>query len=109
MVAKLSAAARKAALKKLEGWTPAGDRDALEKAFRFADFAEAFGFMSQVALIAERMNHHPEWFNVYNQVRITLTTHDAGGVSARDVALARAIDEAARRRVASPRQAASDD
>lgn len=101
MVAKLSARARKAALKKLAGWTPARDRDAIGKAFRFADFAEAFGFMSRVALIAERMNHHPEWFNVYNQVRITLTTHDAGGVSARDVDLARAIDAAA-----GPRRAA---
>ena len=98
MVAKLSARARKTALEKLAGWTPVGDRDAIEKAFRFADFAEAFGFMSRVALIAERMNHHPEWFNVYNQVRITLTTHDAGGVSARDIDLARAIDAAAGRR-----------
>lgn len=92
MGAKLPARARKAALKKLSGWAPVRDRDAIEKAFRFTDFAEAFGFMSRVALIAERMNHHPEWFNVYNQVRITLTTHDAGGVSARDIDLARAID-----------------
>ena len=92
MVAKLSTRARKAALKKLAGWTPVGNRDAIEKAFRFADFVETFGFMSRVALIAERMNHHPEWFNVYNRVEITLSTHDAGGLSERDMRLARFID-----------------
>ena len=78
--------------------TPAGD--AIAKAFKFADFNEAFGFMSRVALKADQMDHHPEWSNVYNNVEITLTTHDAGGVSVRDIELARFIDRIAGRKAA---------
>jgi 4a-hydroxytetrahydrobiopterin dehydratase len=82
------------ALRGLSGWEL---RDAkLHKAFRFASFVEAFGFMASVALLAEGMNHHPEWFNVYNQVTIDLTTHDAGGISDLDVELARKIEGVAR-------------
>jgi 4a-hydroxytetrahydrobiopterin dehydratase len=95
MVEKLSAAERKAALAELEGWETVSGRDAIKKAFKFADFNQAFGFMSRVALTAERMDHHPEWFNVYNRVEITLSTHDAGGLSERDVRLAKFIDDAA--------------
>ncbi len=92
MVAKLTADERKAALGGLAGWRPAADRDAIEKSFKFRDFVKAFGFMTRVALLAEKADHHPEWSNVYNRVEILLTTHDAGGLSARDVALAKAID-----------------
>ena len=81
-----------AALSQLNGWQEVEGRDAIAKTFRFKDFNAAFGFMSRVALMAERLDHHPEWFNVYNRVEITLTTHDAGGLSTRDVALATAID-----------------
>ncbi len=84
-----------AALAQLDGWSAAEGRDAIVKSFRFKDFAHAFGFMAQIALVAERMDHHPEWFNVYNRVDVLLATHDAGGVTERDVALARAMDEAA--------------
>ncbi len=84
-----------AALAQLGGWSAAEGRDAITKSFRFKDFARAFGFMAEVALVAERMDHHPEWFNVYNRVDVLLSTHDAGGVTERDVALARAMDEAA--------------
>lgn len=73
----------------------AGDRPAIERSLRFADFNAAFGFMSRVALLAEQMDHHPEWTNVYNRVEVLLTTHDAGGVTALDVRMARFIDEAA--------------
>ena len=83
-----------AALARLEGWRAADEsRDAIVKEFRFKDFNAAFGFMSRVALYAERHDHHPEWLNVYNRVDITLTTHDAGGVSDKDVALAHFMDE----------------
>jgi 4a-hydroxytetrahydrobiopterin dehydratase len=92
MVQKLSESERKAALGDLKGWQTVAGRDAIKKAFKFGDFNEAFGFMSRVALMAERMDHHPEWFNVYNRVEITLSTHDAGGLSERDVRLARFID-----------------
>jgi 4a-hydroxytetrahydrobiopterin dehydratase len=92
MVAKLTGAERAAALGELSGWAPAADRDAIVKKFKFRDFVEAFGFMTRVALLAEKADHHPEWSNVYNRVDILLTTHDAGGLSARDVALAKAID-----------------
>jgi 4a-hydroxytetrahydrobiopterin dehydratase len=88
--AKIGAAA---AVARLEGWHAGADRDAIEKEFRFKDFNAAFGFMSRVALYAERNDHHPEWFNVYNRVDVTLTTHDAGGVSDKDVALAHFMDE----------------
>ena len=92
MAGKLDDEARAAALAGLDGWTEVEGRDAIRKAFRFADFNEAFAFMTRVALIAERMDHHPEWSNVYNRVEITLSTHDAGGVTENDVRLARYID-----------------
>ncbi len=76
----------------LPGWLPVEGRDALRKSFKFTDFSQAWGFMSRVALLAEQQDHHPEWENVYNRVVITLTTHDAGGLSERDVRLARSID-----------------
>ena len=82
-----------AGLKQLTGWeSVSGDRDAIFKSFRFSDFKTAFGFMSSCALKAEQMDHHPEWFNVYNRVEVTLTTHDADGVTALDVELASYMD-----------------
>lgn len=84
-----------AALATLPGWSATPGRDAIAKSFRFADFNAAFGFMARVALVAEKMDHHPEWSNVYNKVDVVLTTHDAGGVTEKDVALARFMDEAA--------------
>ncbi|MCX7692784.1 4a-hydroxytetrahydrobiopterin dehydratase [Tepidimonas taiwanensis] len=84
-----------AALAQLSAWTFDPQRHAIRRALRFADFNAAFGFMTRVALEAERRNHHPEWSNVYHRVDITLTTHDAGGLTERDVALARWIDAAA--------------
>ena len=95
MVDKLAGDARRSALDTLHGWSEAEGRDAIEKSFRFADFNQAFAFMTRVALKAEKMNHHPEWFNVYNRIDIVLSTHDAGGVTERDVELARFIDKAA--------------
>ena len=92
MIAKLDHAARAALAKELPGWSLIEGRDAIRRRFQFRDFAEAWGFMSRVALLAEKQDHHPEWSNVWNRVDIVLTTHDAGGVSERDVALARAID-----------------
>lgn len=89
--------ARDEALAGLPGWTYDEARDALAKRFSFADFVTAFGFMTQVALEAEKMNHHPEWTNVYRHVDIRLTTHDAGGVSELDFALARAIERIVQR------------
>ena len=85
------------ALEKLPLWSDLpGGRDAISRTFVFADFNAAFAFMARVALKAERMDHHPEWSNVWNRVEVTLTTHDAGGVTGRDIALARFMDEAAR-------------
>ncbi|MEL6826674.1 MAG: 4a-hydroxytetrahydrobiopterin dehydratase [Pseudomonadota bacterium] len=82
-----------AGLAQLRGWGPVdGDRDAISKTFKFADFKTAFGFMTSCALKAEQMDHHPEWFNVYNRVEVTLTTHDADGVTALDVELAGFMD-----------------
>jgi len=81
-----------AALEQLTGWQAVEGRDAIAKTFRFKDFIGAFGFMTQVALEAERRDHHPEWFNVYSRVEVVLTTHDADGVSALDVALAQFMD-----------------
>jgi 4a-hydroxytetrahydrobiopterin dehydratase len=81
------------ALQRLEGWRAADGRDAICKEFKFKDFNAAFGFMARVALHAERQDHHPEWFNVYNRVDVTLATHDAGGVSDKDIALAHFMDE----------------
>ncbi|XP_027265562.2 pterin-4-alpha-carbinolamine dehydratase 2 isoform X2 [Cricetulus griseus] len=77
------------------GWSELSERDAIYKEFTFKNFNQAFGFMSRVALQAEKMNHHPEWFNVYNKVQITLTSHDCGGVTKRDVKLAQFIEKAA--------------
>ncbi len=76
----------------LPGWTVLQDRDAIQRRFKFADFSAAWGFMTRVALLAETQDHHPEWENVYNRVTITLTTHDTGGLSGRDLALAASID-----------------
>jgi len=80
------------ALAALPGWTLRDDGLAICKTFRFADFSEAFAFMARVALEAERTDHHPEWFNVYNRVEVTLTTHDAGGISKRDAGMAAAME-----------------
>ena len=91
-LAKLTDAERKGLAAKLPGWKLVDGRDAIQRSFRFADFKAAFGFMTQVALVAEKQDHHPEWFNVWNRVDITLATHDAGGLSKRDIALAEAID-----------------
>lgn len=96
MATILSGAERAQAMLGLPGWRVAEGRDAITNTFKFHDFVEAFGFMARVALIAERMNHHPEWLNVYNRVEVTLSTHDAGGVTDRDIRLAHAIDDAAR-------------
>jgi 4a-hydroxytetrahydrobiopterin dehydratase len=82
-------------LKKLNGWTAVQDREAIAKSFKFADFNAAFAFMTEVALSASRLDHHPEWSNVYNKVEVVLTTHDAGGVTANDVELAGIMDAAA--------------
>jgi 4a-hydroxytetrahydrobiopterin dehydratase len=91
-VAELTEEQRTVALSALPGWSLAREGKAIERRFEFADFNEAFGFMARVALLAEKADHHPEWFNVYNRVEITLTTHDAGGLSERDVKMAKAID-----------------
>lgn len=93
---KLDTAAREKFFEELDGWRPVDGRDAAYKEFKFADFNEAWGFMTRVALAADKADHHPEWFNVYNRVEITLTTHDADGLSERDLHLARFIEEAAR-------------
>ena len=95
MVEKLSAEARREALASLAGWNPVEGRDAIEKSFKFKNFSQAWGFMSRVALAAEKLDHHPEWFNVYNTVRVHLATHDVGGITTWDVELARAMDAAA--------------
>ncbi len=89
---KLDASARTAALKQLPEWREAEGREALTRTFKFRDFNQAFAFMTRVALLAEKMDHHPEWFNVYNRVEVTLATHDAGGVTEKDIALAKAMD-----------------
>ncbi|MBW4660367.1 MAG: 4a-hydroxytetrahydrobiopterin dehydratase [Drouetiella hepatica Uher 2000/2452] len=91
---KLSASELTAALSQLEGWTLQNEK--LHRQFQFKSFVEAFGFMSSAALVAESMNHHPEWFNVYNRVTVDLTTHDANGISALDVTLAKKMDELAK-------------
>lgn len=83
------------AVAQLSGWVEAAGRDAIAKSYRFADFNAAFGFMTRVALKADQMDHHPEWSNVYNKVEIILTTHDAGGVTDKDVALAKFMDKIA--------------
>ena len=93
---KLDTNARKTALAQLAGWQDVKGRDAIVRKFEFKDFNEAFGFMSRVALLAEKMDHHPEWFNVYNKVDVTLSTHDAGGVTDNDVQMAKAMNAYAR-------------
>lgn len=91
----LSEASLNTALATLEGWSLKSGK--LHREYVFSDFVAAFGFMSSAALVAQGMDHHPEWFNVYNRVTIDLTTHDAGGISERDVELARAMEDLARR------------
>ncbi|MGB3335984.1 MAG: 4a-hydroxytetrahydrobiopterin dehydratase [Devosia sp.] len=93
MVEKLSGSEREAALSGLSGWIYDEAADAIDRVFKFKDFSEAFAFMSRVALAAERAGHHPEWSNSYNTVTIRLSTHDAGGLSEKDIALAQAIDK----------------
>jgi 4a-hydroxytetrahydrobiopterin dehydratase len=92
MVERLDEAARARLPEELPGWSLAEGRDAIRREFRFRNFSEAWGFMARVALLAEAQDHHPEWSNVWNRVEILLSTHDAGGLSARDVKLALAID-----------------
>ena len=92
MVERLDMAGRAALARDVPAWVMVEGRDAITRSFRFADFSAAWGFMARVALLAEQHGHHPEWFNVWNRVEITLSTHDAGGLSVRDVALAKAID-----------------
>jgi 4a-hydroxytetrahydrobiopterin dehydratase len=94
-VEALNSAERASALADLPDWSYDEARDALTRRFTFADFSEAFGFMARVALLAEKADHHPEWFNVYNRVDVLLTTHDAGGLSHRDVTMAAAINAVA--------------
>jgi 4a-hydroxytetrahydrobiopterin dehydratase len=95
MGGKLTGEARKTAFGRLKGWSAVAGRDAITKKFVFADFNAAFGFMTRAALIAEKLDHHPEWFNVYKTVEVTLSTHDAGGLTERDVKLAEAMDKLA--------------
>ena len=102
MAEKLVGAARHTALATLHGWSEVDDRDAIRKSYHFSDFSEAWGSLSRVALIAEKMDHHPEIFNVYNQVMIILSTHDVDGLSQRDIDEARAIDEIAPARDTKP-------
>ena len=92
MAERLSLEARKSTLKGLPGWREVDGREAIARTFVFRDFNEAFGFMCRVALVAEKSDHHPEWRNVYKTVEVVLATHDAGGVTARDIALAKAMD-----------------
>ena len=96
-VDKLSAEDIEQALGQLPGWSLREDGAAITRSFRFRTFSQAFGFMAECALVAERMNHHPEWSNVYSRVDVTLTSHDAGGVTARDIKLAQAMERAASR------------
>lgn len=95
MTDRLQGAARIKALQDLKDWADVPGRDAIHKTFRFGNFREAWGFMSQVALVAEKLDHHPEWANVYGKVEVTLTTHAAQGVTALDIKLAQKMDEIA--------------
>jgi 4a-hydroxytetrahydrobiopterin dehydratase len=97
VAAKLTAAARIAALRKLPRWKFSADGASISRTLTFSDFNEAFGFMSRAALVAEKMNHHPDWSNSYKKVAVTLSTHDAGGLTKLDVALAEAMDAIAGR------------
>lgn len=92
MAQKLTGEARKSALSRLTGWSETPGRDAITKKFVFKDFNQAFGFMTRAALVAEKMDHHPEWFNVYKTVEVTLSTHDAGGLTELDIKLAETMD-----------------
>lgn len=92
MIHKLSDADLTQAITNLDGWQRHEDRHAIKKSYKFKDFKQAWAFMGKVAQLAEKMDHHPEWFNVYNKVEITLTTHDADGVSERDIKMATAVD-----------------
>jgi 4a-hydroxytetrahydrobiopterin dehydratase len=92
MAERLSAEARKSALNGLPGWHEVGGREAITRTFVFRDFNEAFGFMCRAALVAEKSDHHPEWRNVYKTVEVVLSTHDAGGVTARDIDLAKSMN-----------------
>jgi len=92
MAERLSAEARKSALQGIPGWTEVSGREAIARTFTFKDFNEAFGFMSRAALVAEKNDHHPEWRNVYRTVEVLLSTHDAGGVTQRDIDLAKAMN-----------------
>jgi len=94
---KLNSAARAAFLSQFPRWREDGQRDAIAARFEFKDFSEAFAFMARTALLAEKMDHHPEWSNVFNKVDVTLTTHDAGGVTDNDIAMAKAIEGFVRR------------
>jgi 4a-hydroxytetrahydrobiopterin dehydratase len=96
MATRLTEPERASALATLEGWAMAEGRDAITKTFAFKDFNAAFGFMTRVAMVAEKLDHHPEWSNVYRKVTVTLTTHDANGLTGLDVALAQAMDGFAR-------------
>ena len=95
MAKKFGDSERQAAMEELTGWAQVEGRDAITRSFRFADFNQAFGFMTRVAMMAEKLDHHPEWFNVYNRVEVTLSTHDAGGLTSLDVTLARFMNEIA--------------
>jgi 4a-hydroxytetrahydrobiopterin dehydratase len=96
MIHKLTPEERATQLNQLQGWQIVEGRDAIKRQFEFADFNEAFGFMTRVAIKAQEMDHHPEWFNVYSKVEITLSTHEADGVTERDIELARFINQAAK-------------
>lgn len=95
MADKLEGEARANALAELEGWSEVEGRDAITKTYKFDDFEQAFGWMAKVADVAEEMNHHPEWFNVWNKVEVTLSTHDAGGLTELDTKLAAKMDQLA--------------
>ena len=92
MAERLTGVARKNAIMKLKGWSELKGRDAISRKFTFEDFSEAFGFMTRAAFVAEKLNHHPEWLNVHNNVEVTLATHEAGGVTEFDVMLAEAMN-----------------
>lgn len=95
MADKLTGEGRKRALNSIPGWSEVSGRDAIQRTFTFKDFNEAFGFMSRSALVAEKLDHHPEWSNIYKMVDVVLSTHDAGGLTALDVTLAKAMNEIA--------------
>ena len=97
MATKINTKERNKLLKRLKGWKKTRGRDAIEKSFVFKDFITAFSWMTRISLIAEKMDHHPEWFNVYNKVNVTLSTHDAGGVTELDIKLAKEMDKSARK------------